>query len=183
MSLMVVLEHFYPKISIGFFYLFHLFILVLISYRSIMVGFQAFWKSLLIPRSGPKTFAIKKEEEEKGREKKGKHRGGRVLVCGSSSGTDTETGKIMHCVLQFCMLKTKLTYPGTAEVTFVLFLLSPLRFIFPFFSLFLCFSALRTLTPTLSIHFPCSLPHFKSNLLSVIRRTTAQLSEALYRDP
>lgn len=74
MSLMIVLEQFYPKISVGFFLFISFGFLVLISYRHIMVGFKAFYKSLLISRPWPKKLTIKKEEEEKGRERKGNHR-------------------------------------------------------------------------------------------------------------
>lgn len=116
-------------------------ILVLISYRCIMMGFQVFCKSLLISRSGPKNLTIKKEEEEKERERKSNHRRRRVLVCGLSSGTDTETGEIMPCVLQFSLLKQSchirvLLRPPLLSSCSLLFLGSH----FPFFSFPLFFS-------------------------------------------
>lgn len=70
-------------------------------------------------------------------------------------------------------VETKLTYPGTAEVTPVLFLLSPQVHTFPFFPLF---SALRTFIPILSsIHFSCSLVHPKVIFFAIIWRSAAQL--------
>lgn len=164
---MIGLEDFYQNRSAlwGLFILY--FTLLLISHRHIMVGFQVFCKSLSVSRSWFQRLAMKKEEEEKGREGKGNH--WRQLHVGPPVESGQKQGQ--SCLVRhiFSLYETKVTYEHIAEVTFVLFLLSPLlMFTFPFFvssSLF----QLGHLWLHLVFY---SFSLLKSNLLAVIQRTS-----------
>lgn len=139
-----------------------------------MVGFPVFCKSLSISRSWLQKLAIKKEEEEKGRERKGNHRWQSYMwVLQRNQDRNRENHALCDTIFPWWNkgdMSLLLRSPLLSSF-FLLFLGSH----FPFLSHPLFFSL--DIFPFIlsSINFPCSLVHFKSNLFAVIQRISVLL--------